>query len=73
MMKAFQKPTKVTMLKNRYLTTAEAATLVGFTPDHIRHLIVKGKIKADKIGHTWFISPKSLGKIKRLRNAKAKE
>ena len=61
------------MLKNRYLTCAEAGRLIGCTPDHIRHLIVKGKIKADKVAHMWFISPKSLGKIKRLRYSKAKE
>lgn len=55
------------MIKNKYLTSAEAAKLLGFTPDHIRRLILTNKIKAEKVGHNWLICPNHLKKIKRQR------
>lgn len=59
------------MIKNRdYLTSAEAATALGFTADHVRRLIIKGKIKAVKLGHNWLIKPTAILHIKRLRKSK---
>jgi excisionase family DNA binding protein len=57
------------MIKNRtdYLTSSEAARLLGFTPDHIRNLIYLGKIKAEKLGRNWIIQKKNLEKITRQR------
>ncbi len=57
------------MIKNKsiYMTSKEAATILGVTPDHIRKLIAQGKIKAEKLGHNWIMDAKSLKKVKRIR------
>ena len=63
------------MIKNKanYLTSAEAAHSLGFSPDHVRKLILQGKIKAEKLGRNWIIEKKNLDKIHRLRFPKHKE
>lgn len=63
------------MVKNKsiYITSIEAAQLLGFTPDYIRRLIVRGKIKATKLGHNYLIRPIDLKKIKRTRFKRKKE
>jgi excisionase family DNA binding protein len=38
-----------------YLTTEEAAEISGFHVEYIRHLIRKGKIKADRKVGVWLI------------------
>ena len=48
------------MIKEKYLTSKEVAKLLGYVPAHIRRLISQGKIKADKIGNTWIISPRAI-------------
>lgn len=53
--------------KDVYLTTAEAGKLLGFCQDHVRRLVLEGKIKATKLGHNWLIMKKDLKKIKRQR------
>lgn len=50
-----------------YLTTLEAANIAGFTPDHIRKLIVSKKLKAEKLGNNWLIKMKDILKIKRIK------
>lgn len=60
----------MSFLKDKFLTSFEAAKLLGFTPDHVRRLILTGKIKAEKIGHNWLINPRDLRGVKRLRYPK---
>lgn len=60
-------------MKNRlcdYITSAEAAKLLGFTPDYIRKMISQGKIKATKMGNSWVFMPKDIKHIKRVRHNK---
>jgi excisionase family DNA binding protein len=54
-------------LRDKYITSFQAAKMLGFTPDHVRRLIGDGKIKAFKLGHNWLIDPQDLKDIKRLR------
>lgn len=63
------------MIKNKanYLTSAEAANMLGFSADHIRNLINKGKIPAEKLGRNWIIEKKYLHKIQRQRYPRIKE
>ena len=56
-----------------YLTTAEVAELLGFTPDHIRRLVMDGKIKAVKLGNNLLFKPKDIKAVKRLRKSPMKE
>lgn len=53
--------------KDNYLTSAEAAVKLGFSADHVRKLINKGKIRAEKLGRNWIIHKKHLIKIHRQR------
>ncbi len=63
------------MIKNKanYMTCAEAAESLGFSPDYMRKLINKGRIKAEKLGRNWIIEKKSLAKIHRQRFPRHKE
>lgn len=58
------------MIKDKYLSSAEAARLLGFTPDHVRRLIIQGKIKAEKVGHNWLVKPKDILHVRRIRHKK---
>ena len=59
--------------KPNFITTFEAAYRLGFTPDYIRRLIAKGKIKGEKVGNNWIIKPGQLAKIARRRFPRIKE
>lgn len=49
----------------KLLTTQEAATLIGYSDSHLRHLIADGEAKPKtQIGGTWLFSE---GEVKRLR------
>ena len=43
-----------------WLTTAEAAELSGYHPEHLRELIREGKIEGRKFGIVWQVSKQSL-------------
>lgn len=47
------------------LTTREAAKTLGVTPDHVRHLIRSGKLKATAHGRDWAIDPADLEALER--------
>ncbi|MCP4613205.1 MAG: helix-turn-helix domain-containing protein [Planctomycetes bacterium] len=36
-------------------STKEAAEKLGLSPDHLRHLLLKGEIKGKKLGHDWVV------------------
>lgn len=56
--------------KQELLTCKQAAQILGFTAEHIRHLCNTGKIKAHKITHAWVMYESDLSEVKRLRKAK---
>lgn len=58
---------------NDYITTFQAAELLGFSPDYIRRLIVKDKIKAIKMGNNYLLRPNDLVGIKRQRHSRKGE
>ena len=37
------------------ITTAEAARLLGYTPQHVRRLVRDGRLEGTKIGRDWVI------------------
>jgi len=53
--------------RSNYLTTAEAATFLGFTADYVRFLIREGKLHGEKLGRNWIVDKKQLLKIRRKR------
>jgi len=63
------------MIKNKsdYVTSLEASEMLGFSPDHVRKLILQGKIKGEKIGRNWIIQIKNLKNIRRQRFPRKKE
>jgi len=50
-------------LDNRFLSTKEAATLVGFVPDYVSRLCRQGKIEAKQFGRNWFVDKEALLKF----------
>lgn len=42
---------------NNPLTSAQAAALIGYTPDHLRRLLIAGKVRGKKYGRDWQIRP----------------
>ena len=49
------------MLENQeWITTAEAAGISGYHPEHVRWLIRQGRIRAIKFGIVWQIYRNSL-------------
>jgi excisionase family DNA binding protein len=38
-----------------WITTGEAAELTGYTQAYVRQLILKGRLKAHKLGRDWFL------------------
>lgn len=59
--------------KSNYVTSVEAASILGFTPDHIRKLIGQKKLKAEKLGRNWIIAKQNLKLVKRLRFPRPKD
>ncbi len=43
-----------------WITTAEAAKVSGYHPEHIRRLVKSKKVKAQKFGEVWQIDRRSL-------------
>lgn len=39
------------------ISLAEAAKRYGLTPDYLRQLAIKGRLKAQKIGRNWVTTP----------------
>lgn len=63
------------MIKNKYnfLSSADAAELLGLSKERIIELINQGRIKAEKFGRSWIIEKKQLKGIKRQRFPRDKE
>ena len=47
-------------MADEWITSAEAAELSGYHPEHLRRLVREGRIKARKFGIVWQIDRKSL-------------
>jgi excisionase family DNA binding protein len=53
-----------------WITTAEAAQLSGYHVNHVRRLIVAGKVRARKFGPVWQVSKSDfLAYVQRLEQA----
>lgn len=61
------------MLKHKYLTLTQAAKERGFTAAHLRRLILSGRLKAEKVGHSWLINQKDLAFLIRRRQNPVKD
>lgn len=58
------------MGKNKLISSAIAAEMLGFTQHYVSELCLKGKIKAQKIGHQWMFSMNAIKNLKRQRKKK---
>ena len=56
------------MKKIKFLSTAAAGKILGFSADYVRRLCGKGDIKAQKVGHDWIMTEKDIANIKRKRS-----
>ena len=53
--------------KTRLISMAEAAKLYGFTPDYLRQLARRGRLKAQKIDKFWLTTPAHVEEFIRSR------
>lgn len=61
------------MNKQKLLTTSMAAKALGFTANWVRRMILKGYIKAEKLGYDWVVKEKDIAHVKRRRKLPDKE
>lgn len=47
------------------MTTTEAAAILGITPHTLRQQIAKGKLKADRRGRDYWITPSEVEKYRK--------
>lgn len=52
--------TKDMGMSDEWLTTKQAAKLIGYHPEYVRQLVKAGKIEAKKIGRDWLIEKSRL-------------
>ena len=55
-----------------YVTTGEAADLMGMWNKSVRNLIKFGKIKALKVGRDWLIAKSSIAEYQKTKSAKGR-
>jgi excisionase family DNA binding protein len=55
---------EVTNSPDHFVSTKEAAKILGYTVQHLRLLIRQGQIEATKFGRDWLISRESLAKYR---------
>ena len=48
------------MAARSYLSTEEAAEILGYTRQHVRVLIREGRLHGDRIGKNWLVSYSSV-------------
>lgn len=46
--------------KTRMISLKEAATLYGFSPDYLRNLAQKGRLRARKLADRWATTPQEV-------------
>lgn len=61
------------MTKDKLLTSASAAKILGFTSNYIRRLCSSGAIKSEKMGNSWIFTEAAIKNITRKRKVKLKE
>lgn len=63
------------MIKNRsdYITSAEAAKILGMSHDYVRKLISGNIMHGEKLGRNWILNVKELRKVKRQRFPRNKD
>lgn len=45
-----------------YVTTKQAAEIMGVAPDHVNRLLIGGKLRGQKLGHYWLVYVPSIEK-----------
>ena len=45
-----------------YITTQEAAQLLGFHVNHVRRMLKQRDLEGQKVGYMWFVSKESVQK-----------
>ena len=50
-----------------FLSSAQAAELLGFTVQHVRRLIKQGELDGVKVGRDWVVNAQSVAEFLRRR------
>jgi excisionase family DNA binding protein len=51
----------------KLLSTGEAASMIGCTPQHLRLLIRTGRLKGTRVGRAWVVRDSDLREFQTLR------
>jgi excisionase family DNA binding protein len=46
-------------MHEEWITTQEAAEIIGVTRNHVRYLVAHGRVEAKRFGRAWMISRSS--------------
>jgi excisionase family DNA binding protein len=57
----------------KVLTTSDAAKILGVNRSRVLQLIMRGKLRAEKLGWQWIIRPKDLEKVKNRKPGRPKK
>jgi excisionase family DNA binding protein len=55
-----------------YVTTKEAAELLGIRPDSVQHLLTSGRLKGFQVGREWLVFKPSIEEYYRTKAASGK-
>lgn len=56
----------------QYVTTKQAAEMLGVAAEHINHLIYSGRVRAMKMGRDWLVFRPSVEQYYRTKSPKGK-
>ncbi|MBO7674778.1 MAG: DNA-binding protein [Atopobiaceae bacterium] len=57
-------------MEKTFMSTSEAARILGITPQRVTQLIAQGTLEAARVGRTWIVSPESVER--RIRHSSSK-
>lgn len=56
-----------------WLTTEEAAEILDYHPEYVRHLLRNGRLKGRKLGIFWLVDPDSAEELRELITKQEKQ
>lgn len=58
----------LTKYADQYVTTRQAAEMLGVVTEHVNRLLIDRKIKGAKLGHSWLVFKPSIAKYLKTKS-----
>ena len=62
----------LTKYADQYVTTAQAAEMLGVVTDHVNRLLIGKKIRGVKLGYSWVVYIPSIEKYRRTKSKRGR-